>query len=55
MRKKEEKPITSYKEYKRRLFWVNFIKISAIVLFSKLYCLISELTKHIHEYLFIFK
>ena len=33
MRKKEEKPITSLAEYKRRLFWVNFVKVSAVVLF----------------------
>ena len=33
MRKKEEKPITSYREYRRRLFWVNFIKVSAVVVF----------------------
>lgn len=28
MSKREDKPITNYKEYKRRLFWVNFIKIT---------------------------
>ena len=33
MRKREEKPITSLAEYKRRLFWVNFVKVSAVVLF----------------------
>ena len=33
MKKREDKPITNYKEYRRKLFWVNFIKISVSIFF----------------------